>query len=447
MAAEPGATVAVAFSGGRDSLALLHATCRAATAAGLQVVALHVHHGLQPEADGWVRQAQQMCRRWHQRGWPVSLRWGRLDGQPAPGQSVEAWARNGRYALLARLAQDAGAGLVLLAQHRRDQAETVLLQALRGGGPAGLSAMPVLARRQGLVWARPWLAQPREAIEAYLRRHRLKPLEDPSNLDPRWARNRLRLQVWPALQAAFPDAESALAGAALRAQEAQAVLVELAALDLAPLVDDEGGLQVAGWRQLTPARQANALRAWWSARTDRGPTAALVQRLLAEVPACGSAGWPAGEGQACELYRGRLHWRAQPARVLAAPRLACVVDLSRPGTHRLPAWGGVIVVRACAAGSGVAVDLLRAVSVRARCGGERFQVRPGALPRSLKLQFQAAAVPVAGRQGPLLWTGKHLLFVPGLGLDARCTAQAGANRAQLIWQPDVCLSGPVKYDG
>ncbi len=447
MAAEPGATVAVAFSGGRDSLALLHATCRAAADSGLQVVALHVHHGLLPEADGWVRQAQQLCRRWRQRGWPVSLRWGRLDGAPAPGQSGEAWARSGRYALLARLAEDAGAGLVLLAQHRRDQAETVLLQALRGGGPAGLSAMPLQAQRQGLVWARPWLAQPREAIETYVRRHRLKPLEDPSNLDPRWARNRLRLQVWPALQAAFPDAESALASAAQRAQEAQAALAELAATDLASLVDAQGGLQVAGWRRLSAARQANALRAWWAAQAGRGAPSALVQRLLAEVPARGSARWPAGEGQVCHLYRGHLRRLARPDLAMVAAPTACTLDLSRPGCHRLPAWGGAIEVRACPAGPGVPLNLLQQVSVQARCGGERFQARPGALPRSLKLQFQAAAVPVAGRQGPLLWADGRLLFVPGLGPDARCLATDGAARAQLIWWPDAGPSGQLQPGG
>ena len=237
-----GHTVAVAFSGGRDSLALLHATCRVAQLLGLQVVALHVHHGLLPEADSWLRSAQQRCARWQRRGWPLRLRWARLEGSPAPGDSLEAWARQGRYGALGRLAKDEGATLLLLAQHRRDQAETLLLQALRGGGPAGLSAMPLVADRGGLRWARPWLGQPRTAIDAYVQRHRLQPVEDPSNDDPRLARNRLRLQVWPALTAAFGDAESTLAAAAQRAQEAAAALAELAAIDLATLVDGRGCL-------------------------------------------------------------------------------------------------------------------------------------------------------------------------------------------------------------
>jgi tRNA(Ile)-lysidine synthase len=298
--------VAVAFSGGRDSLALLHATCRAAQALGLQVAALHIHHGLLPEADAWLHDAQRLCARWRRRGWPVQLHWVRLSGQPAPGDSLEAWARAGRHAALAQLAQQAGASLLLLAHHRRDQAETFVLQALRGGAPAGLSAMPRQASRAGLIWARPWLDQPRGAIEAYVQRHRLQPVDDPSNADDRLARNRLRLQVWPALELAFPHAETSLAAAAQRAQEARAALDELAMLDLAPLVDADGALAVAGWRALSAARQANALRAWWAAQAGHSAPQPLVTRLLAEVPPQGVARWPAGGGWWCALRSGRL---------------------------------------------------------------------------------------------------------------------------------------------
>src|ERR1043165_1414776 len=99
-------TVGVAFSCGRDSLALLHATTRAAAALALDVVALHVHHGLVPAADEWVRSAQRLCMRWQRRGWPVRLRWQRLDGAPAAGDSVEAWARRERYVALRRMAAE-----------------------------------------------------------------------------------------------------------------------------------------------------------------------------------------------------------------------------------------------------------------------------------------------------------------------------------------------------
>lgn len=273
---------------------------------GLQVVALHIHHGLLADADGWLRRAQQLCARWRRRGWPLTLRWQRLDGRPAPGDSIEAWARAGRHAALAAMAAGAGASLLLLAHHRRDQAETFVLQALRGGAPAGLSAMPRQIQRDGITWARPWLDQPRSAIDAYVAAQRLRPVDDPSNADARLARNRLRLNVWPALEQAFPHAETSLAAAAQRAQEARAALDELATLDLAPLVDDHGALAVAGWRALSAARQANALRAWWAKQAGHSAPLAFVNRLLTEVPAKGAARWPAGGGWTCALRRGRL---------------------------------------------------------------------------------------------------------------------------------------------
>ena len=440
----PETTVAVAFSGGRDSLALLHATCRSAVALNLQVVALHVHHGLLPEADDWVTQAQHLCANWQRQGWPLRLRWARLKGRPAAGESIEAWARAKRYAMLAELAQEEGASLVLLAQHRRDQAETVLLQALRGGGPAGLAAMPKVIERAGLTWARPWLMQPRESIDAYVRCHQLSPVEDPSNLDNKLARSRLRLRVWPALQAAFADAESALASVAHRAQEASAALAELAALDLAALVDDEGGLQVAGWQTLSAARQANALRAWWAALTGRGAPNTLVQRLVLEVPGRSAARWPASAGWFCVLHRGRLRAQVQRAELHDAPVM--VMDLSRPGHWPVPAWGGVFEVLPCSA-QGVLDTALQAVELRHRSGGERFQASQHGLARSLKKQYQSAGVAEHARAGPLLWWGKNLLFVPGLGVDARRQAADGASQLTLRWWPDAAPSGPEQASG
>ena len=449
MKATPGACVAVAFSGGPDSLALLHATCRSAAGLGLEVVALHIHHGLLPEADGWLRWTQRLCGRWRRQGWPVRLRWAHLAGAPQAGDSTEAWARRGRYAALARLAVEEGASLVLLAQHQRDQAETVLLQALRGGGPAGLAAMPRLVQRQGLHWARPWLDQPRSNLQAYLVRHHLRPLQDPSNNDAMLARNRLRLRVWPALLAAFGDVDTALAGVARRAHEAAAALAELAALDLAPLVDAQGRLQVVGWRGLSSARQANALRAWWAGQTGQGAPESLIQRLLAEVPPQGVGRWPAGAGAWCVLQRGVLQWQgvaaadgvgrpSHPVPLSATPAAPDGIDLSQPGCWHLPSQAGWFEVVACQAG-GAEPALLRALQARQRTGGERFQLQPNSLPRSLKKQYQALGLPVSARLGPLLWAADRLVFVPGLGIDARCKAPSGTPQLALRW----CAAGPA----
>lgn len=292
--------VAVAASGGRDSTALLHCTARTGRAAGVQVHALHVHHGLLPQADDWLQRVREQCSRWK-----VGFHAARLTGSPTAGESVEAWARRERYRALAVMARSAGCPLVLLAHHRRDQAETLLLQALRGGGPAGLAAMPAVAQRAGLTWARPWLDQPREAVEAYVRRHRLAFVDDASNDDERYARNRLRRRVWPALVEAFPAAEAHLVASARRAAEAAAALAELALQDEAAVLDAGGALAVARWLALSPARRALLLRHWLAQRAGGAPDT-LVQRLLVELPrARGGSHWPAPAG-ALQLVRGRL---------------------------------------------------------------------------------------------------------------------------------------------
>ncbi|MGA1327741.1 MAG: tRNA lysidine(34) synthetase TilS [Rubrivivax sp.] len=307
-----GRRIGVAASGGRDSTALLHATARAARDTGVMVFALHVHHGLQPQADVWWRHVQAQCVRWRQGGLPIRFVATRLAGAPGPGESVEAWARRERYAALASMAHREGVDTVLLAHHRRDQAETVLLQALRGAGPAGLSAMPREIERSGIRWVRPWLDHPREAIEHYLRRYRLRWVDDRSNQDPRYARNRLRLQVWPAFSQAFEHLEVPLCAVARRAQEAQACCDELAAVDAADAVSPDGALQLAPWRALSTARRANLLRRWAQQWSDVGLPESLLQRLMRELPAARNGlRWPAPGGLLC-LRQGRLAWCASP---------------------------------------------------------------------------------------------------------------------------------------
>lgn len=424
--------VAVAFSGGRDSTALLHATIRAARALDVEVLALHVHHGLHADADAWLEHCARQCSRWARNGAPLRLAWVRLEGRPPKGDSVEAWAREARYRALSALAREHGATLVLLAQHRRDQAETFMLQALRGAGVAGLAAMPRLAERDGQQWARPWLGQPREAIEAYVRRHRLGFIDDGSNVDSRFARNRLRADVWPALASAFEHAESALAGAAASAAQADELLVEVAAQDLAALAQGRS-LGIAGWRRLSSARRRNALLEWL--RRGGAASAALLERLLRELPVAAAARWPAAGGIELRLYRGRLTIGAQPpAGDVTGPEDS--LQIARPGSYPLPGWQGCLIVRRVQA-DGVAPALLGALLVTGRAGGERFQLAPHSTPRSLKKQFQALGVPAWQRSGPLLFAGGRLLFVPGLGIDARLRARPGEEQFDLRWQPDV----------
>lgn len=426
--------VGVATSGGRDSTALLHATARAAQAQGLHVVALHVHHGLQAVADAWVEHLQAQCREWASQGLPVELRWCRLEGRPVRGESVEAWARNGRYAALARMAGEAGAHVVLLAHHRRDQAETFMLQALRGGGAAGLASMPREAWRDGICWGRPWLQLSREAIEAYVDAHGLAFVEDPSNEDHGFARNRLRHQVMPALSAAFPEVEQSLAAAARQAQQARECLAALADIDLQQAAQDDQ-LRIGDVMALPPARQVNLLRHWLWQRCGRGASDTLLQRLVRELPGEPPASWPAGE-HVLHRYRGLLRCEAAGQGTdMAVDASPCAVSLPQPGRYRLEGWSGWLEVTSVS-GCGVSPRQLQNCQARPRQGGEQFQLKPGGIPRSLKKQYQAEGVPAWRRSGPLLWLGNDLLFAPGLGIDARQWAPNGDVQWALEWVAD-----------
>jgi tRNA(Ile)-lysidine synthase len=424
--------VAVAYSGGRDSTALLHATVVQMAGSEVGVVALHVHHGLSPHADSWLQHAAEQCARWTAVGLPVRLVARRLTSKPAVGDSVEAWARQARYQALRSMATEEGANIVLLAHHRRDQAETLLLQALRGAGTAGLSGMPMQAVRDGMTWARPWLQLPRSAIEHYVEVHGLTHIEDDSNSDTRFARNRLRLDVWPALTQAFPQVESGFADSATWAQEATACLRELAAIDLAVIANAEG-FTIAAWLTLSEARRSNALRAWLATQPGRPPDAALVSRLMDELPRAGSGTWELACG-ALKRYRGVLSFQAEAKSGALQRDRETTLSITRAGTYKLPGWQGNLIATRVKQ-DGVALAWLGHVELRARQGAEQFQAGMLRPARSLKKQFQAAGVAAWHRDGPLLFSGGQLVFVPGLGLDARVIALPGQPQVTLRWEP------------
>jgi tRNA(Ile)-lysidine synthase len=427
-------TIAVAYSAGRDSTALLHATWRAAQAhGGIEVLALHIHHGLSSQADAWLKHAQLQCETWAQQGAPLRFQCVRLAGCPALGESVEAWARTGRYHALADMAHAAGVHMVLLAHHQQDQAETFLLQALRGAGSAGLAGMPQSIERDGLLWVRPWLEQSRERIEAYVEQHGLSYVDDDSNANPRFSRNRLRIQVWPTLLKAFPQAQASLAHSATWAQEANAALKELANQDLCTIkACERRGLPILAWGQLSPARRSNALRAWLSQQPDLVLTSSLVQRLMRELGSrLGPATWSVGAGQ-LRHYRGYLSWEKEVLQPAASALPETHLRITQPGRFPLPGWAGLLQVIEVNTG-GVPLAWLAELVLKPRVGGEQYQAVIGGTPRSLKKQFQTAGIPPWLREGPLIYSGGQLVFVPGLGLDARILALPGQVQVTLQW--------------
>jgi tRNA(Ile)-lysidine synthase len=327
---------------------------------------------------------------------------------------------------------------VLLGHHLHDQAETVLLQALRGAGPAGLAAMPHSVERDGLTWARPWLARTGAEIDAYVSPLKIAVAQDPSNADPRFARSLLRHAVMPSLRHAFPQADDALAAAARRAAEARAVLDEVAAEDLARIGAGER-LPLAAWRALSLARRGNALRRWLAGALGGSVPQALLDRLLRETGDDTTRRWPLDGGRVLRAWRGQLSVVAPARRVpaTAAADASGTLSLLRCDRHALAAWGGTLEVFATER-QGVAPHRLAHVEARRRVGGERFQLQPAGVARALKKQWQAVGIPTEGRDGPLLFDASgRLLFVPGLGLDAREWALPGAPQWGLRWHPGL----------
>lgn len=438
----------MAVSGGADSMALLHATWRQAQALGLRLVGLHVHHGLQPAAEAWPDFIRAECARWARQqpaAEPVRIAVRHLEGRPGKGQSVEEWARVERRKALIEMAQEHGADLLLLAQHQQDQAETFMLQALRGVGPQGLAGMARDRVIGGVRLVRPWLEQPRDSVRGYAQRAGLRWIEDPSNVDERYARNRLRQRVWPMLEAAFPQAAATLAASASRCAQALPALEEGVRLDLErcarPVADDPMALRVDRelWGRMPVGRRTAALRGWLAGCGVRRPTAALVERVAREMAAGSAARWklPGDQGE-LQWYREVLRVQAdrQPTDSNAAPAPASMeLRWTRAGRRHLPEFGGSLVLRrAGPQEDGLAQSLPLVCHLRPRESGDRFQLARQGLARSLKKQFQEAGVASWSRRSWVVVDALGaMLLIPGLGLDARRTRAGG--RWVLEWEP------------
>ena len=281
----PGLPFVVAFSGGADSTALLLACAQRWPG---QVRAVHVHHGLQAAADDFEAQCQATCL---QLQVPLVVR--RVQAHPAPGESPEDAARKARYAALADAVRAEWPEIedVVLAQHADDQVETLLLALSRGAGLPGLACMPARWHRLGLQWHRPLLSVPGMALREWLGSQAPDAvprwIEDPTNTDERFTRNRIRAQLLPALAQALPAFRDTFARSAAHAAQAQEALNEVAAEDLARIGVPP---RIEALQQLSRARQALVLRHWLRQHHATTPSAAQLNELLDQVEACTTRG-------------------------------------------------------------------------------------------------------------------------------------------------------------
>jgi len=273
----PEQPVAVALSGGTDSVAL------ALVAAQVCIQPLyffHIHHGLIREADVWVEHLTAFA---HALDVPLFVRHVQVDLEQ--GLGTEASAREARYAALAELAREHQVAGILVAHHQQDQAETVLLRLLRGAGVLGLSAMQNDIERQGMRLLRPWLEIERADLVDIVRTHTAhtgwQAVEDPSNADPQYKRGAFRTELVPVLEAHWPAWRQTLVRHAKQAAQVTEILQEVAAADWQTLEPDPDGqsFSLKAWRLLSPARQAQVLRFW----LDQQQVAMPGERRLADL--------------------------------------------------------------------------------------------------------------------------------------------------------------------
>ena len=414
-------SILVAFSGGLDSTVLLHQLVLwRAQNPEVALRAIHIHHGLSPQADRWVQHCESVCAQWQV---PLVVERVHLEDD---GLGIEAQARRARYQAFA---QTLLPGEVLMtAQHLDDQCETFLLALKRGSGPAGLSAMGESSPFAGTQLIRPLLAQTREALEAWARQHELCWIEDESNQDDAYDRNFLRLRVTPLLQQRWPHFAQAVARSAALCAEQESLLDELLANDLADCVTAQGTLLLAPLMMMSGVRRAALLRRWLAGVNAPMPSRDGLERIWQEVALAREDASPCfrlGEYEV-RRYQSQLWW---------------VKSVDGQSETVIP-WSCRETPLTLPAGLG-SVQLISAGELRMPQAGEAVSIRfkaPGVLHivgrnggRKLKKIWQEQGIPPWRRDTtPLLFYGETLIAAAGVFVT-REGAAVDEEGMSLIW--------------
>ena len=429
--AVPGRRLTLAFSGGLDSRVLLQLLVALRSSAGFELHAMHVHHGLSPNADAWAEFCRNTCQRLD-----VPLTVERVEVSRDSGLGLEAAARQARYEALFSAQTD----FIVLAHHQDDQAETLLLQLLRGSGVKGLAAMAAEDDARRIV--RPLLEVPQDVLRQYAIANKLEWIEDESNEDTRYDRNYLRHEVLPVIERRFKRAGRLLARTAGHMAEAALLLDELAAIDAGVAPGQKGGfnfdearqrLMLSSLRALNLPRARNLLRWWLALNGLEMPGASRLEDMLrqllgARVDAVISI--KASSDATLRRYRDAIYlerrhhdrpvsllWSGQPE--LQLPDGSRLTFEKRPGL-------GLACER-------LGADKLRIAS---REGGERFKPDANRPTRTLKHLLQEADIPPWERDRiPLVYLDDALAVVPGIGVAADFQAQVDEPGLVIGWQP------------
>jgi tRNA(Ile)-lysidine synthase len=431
----PSQPLAIAFSGGLDSSVLLHAAVQVVGPSS--VIALHVHHGLQPAADGW---ATHCADRAHALG--VSARCLRI-GSPVPsGANVEGWARAARYRLLYAACRDSGAAALLTAHHADDQLETLLLAMTRGSGLDGLCGMATRDQRDGVLLIRPLLDVSRTVLQRYAQHAGLHWIEDPSNDDERLRRNAIRHQVLPVLTRTLPGLGEQLPDVLAHLRQAREVLHAQAQADLQAARCAPQGLQAfdrRGLRTLPDARIAMTLRVWLRTLGCAMPTAARLQAMRAQLIDA--------EGPQAQIRHEALMLRRYRDCVFAMPMPAIEAARLTHEPTALPPWQGEPHIDLPASGrllfqpapDGLSAQWLRAQAlvVRTGHGSDRFRPHQAGRSRDVRKLWQEAGLPTWVRPAlPVVCVRGRVLMAAPFGMDRSSDWPWSSPGIRLDWAPE-----------
>lgn len=424
------ATLQIAFSGGMDSHVLLHALAGVRNDFPFTLGAIHIDHGLQSASAEWADHCDRICSAL---GVPLEVR--RVEVTGLADDGLEAAARRARYAALAESL--APTDYLLTAQHRDDQAETLLLQLLRGAGVAGLAAMPFRTALGQGTHLRPLLEFDRAALAIYAREKGLVWIDDPSNRDLQRRRNYLRHEILPRLQGVWPDAVNRLAYSAAHMAEASTLLNSLASNDLAhcqlPDRQHAEALSARALAGLPDARQRNALRHWLRNQGVLPPGIQQLDAIQAQIQA------KPRSSHACVSWGNVEIWRYRD-QLVAIPRLPSPTD-SLDATWDLVSplfLPGIGCLRAEAV-HGQGLDRKRlppSLHVRTRHGGEVIRLIGRRHHHAIKKLLQSAGVPPWRRKRlPMLYAGEELVAVADLWVAADFAAGRDAPGTGIVWEP------------
>jgi tRNA(Ile)-lysidine synthase len=421
----PSSGLLVALSGGLDSTVLLAALAAGRSAGSSPPLrAIHVDHHLHADSAHWAAHCGAQAA-----ALGVPLVQADVDARPAPGQSPEAAARAARYAAFAHhLGPDE---VLVTAHHADDQLESILLQWLRGGGVRAVAGMAPVGRFAHGWHARPMLGFTRQELLAWAEDGRLQWLTDPSNLDPRFDRNYLRLDVLPAIRRRWPAAARTAGRVASQAAEMLEMEAEIARADLA-LAADGRALSLERLEILPPARQRWVLRAWLRALGHPVPAVATLAAAMRDMALAANdrvpcTNWP---GVRLYRYRGRLYAESEQSCILSLREgqwaQGSRFDLAGLGYLELVPGTGEGLSRA---------RLPAVVEVSARVSGEQFEPAGGAHRRPLRKWLQERGVlPWRRAQVPMVRCGRDLVAIGGLGYGARYAALAGEPSWTVAWR-------------